>query len=153
MQYVADIFANHMLICAVISYFAAQIIKVFINLFREKKLDLSLIVSSGGMPSSHSSTVVALAISAARCYGVGSPLFAITSVLAGIVMYDAAGVRRAAGEHAKVLNRLLEDLASPDQELAEKSLKELLGHTPLQVVCGALLGFAVAMLFPLPAGL
>lgn len=145
-----DFVSNHMLICAVISYFTAQILKIIITLIREKRIDLHLMFASGGMPSSHSSTVASLCISSARVFGVGSPYFAITLVLAAIVMYDAAGVRRAAGEHAKILNRLLEDLTSGDQARTEAGLKELIGHTPLQVTMGAVLGIAVPFIVPLP---
>lgn len=148
MEYIKELFSNYMLVCAMISYFAAQILKVLIHLVHEKKLDLALIVSSGGMPSSHSSTVGSLCIAALRLYGPGSPYFAITFVLASIVMYDAAGVRRATGEHAKILNRLLADMTSGDPALAEKSLKELIGHTPVQVVMGAVLGIVIPFLVP-----
>ena len=148
MTYLKDLFANHMLVCAVISYFLAQFLKIIICLAREKRVDFTLMFASGGMPSSHSSTVVALAISAARCYGIDSPAFAISFILASVVMYDAAGVRRAAGEQAKVLNRIVKDLSDHNSIRADVTLKELLGHTPLQVVIGAILGFAVALIIP-----
>ncbi len=150
MNLISEAVSNHMLVCGVVSYFAAQILKILITLIREKKLDLSLIFASGGMPSSHSSTVAALCISAGRVHGVGSSYFAISLILASIVMYDAAGVRRATGEHAKILNKLLEDLTSGDHARTEEGLKELIGHTPLQVVMGALLGIVVPFLIPLP---
>ncbi len=148
MGFFQELIGNYMLVCSVISYFAAQIIKILITLIRERKLDLALVFASGGMPSSHSSTVAALCISSARLYGVGSYVFAITFVLASVVMYDAAGVRRQAGEHAKVLNKLLQDLTSGDQKRTEEGLKELIGHTPLQVVMGAILGIAVPFMVP-----
>ena len=150
MNVVKEFISNHMLCCAFISYFAAQFLKIIICLLRDRRLDFGLMFASGGMPSSHASTVTALAISAFRLYGFSSPLFAISAVLASIVMYDAAGVRRATGEHAKVLNRLLADLTSGDPELAETGLKELIGHTPFQVTMGALLGFVIAVVVPLP---
>lgn len=150
MDFLSQLLSNHMLVCAVISYMIAQILKVIINLLRERTLNLSLLLSSGGMPSSHSSTVAALSISALRAYGPASPYFAISFVLAAIVMYDAAGVRRAAGEQAKILNRILEDFMSGDPLLAEASLKELIGHTPFQVFMGTVLGIAIALLLPLP---
>ncbi len=149
MTLINEILSNHMLVCAVISYFVAQILKIIITLIREKRIDLHLMFSSGGMPSSHSSTVASLCISSARVWGVGSPYFAITLVLAAIVMYDAAGVRRAAGEHAKILNRLLEDLTSGDQARTEAGLKELIGHTPLQVAMGAILGISIPFIVPI----
>ncbi len=148
MTILKGLLTNHMLICAVISYFLAQLIKIILCLIREKRIDFTLMFASGGMPSSHASTVTALAISAARCYGTGSPAFAIAFILASIVMYDAAGVRRAAGEQAKVLNRLVKDFSDHNSFRPDKTLKELLGHTPLQVVIGAVLGFAVALIIP-----
>ena len=150
MDFLRDLASNYMLICAVSGYFIAQILKIVIGLIRERKLDLSLMFASGGMPSSHASTVAALCISCARLHGVGSPMFAITFILASIVMYDAAGVRRAAGEHAKILNQLMKGLTSGDHNLAESSLKELIGHTPLQVIMGALLGIVLPFVIPMP---
>ena len=150
MEFFISLLSNHMLLCAVVSYFLAQIIKILLCIVREHRLDLKLMFASGGMPSSHASTVTALCISSGRNYGIGSPFFAITFVLASVVMYDAAGVRRAAGEHAKVLNRLLADLTSGDPAVAEASLKELIGHTPFQVLMGAVLGAIIAFVIPLP---
>lgn len=149
MDFFTDLVSNYMLICAVSGYFLAQILKIVIGLIRDRKLDMKLMFASGGMPSSHASTVAALCISCARLHGVGSPLFAITFILASVVMYDAAGVRRAAGEHAKILNQLMKGLTSGDPTLAEASLKELIGHTPLQVVMGALLGIALPFVIPM----
>lgn len=148
MNVLREFFGNYMIVCGLIAYFAAQIIKILITLVRERRLDFTLLFASGGMPSSHSSTVAALAIAAARLHGVGSSYFAITMILASIVMYDAAGVRRAAGEHAKILNKLLEDLTSGDHDRTEEGLKELIGHTPLQVVIGAVLGIIVPFIVP-----
>lgn len=150
MDFFTDLVSNYMLICAVSGYFLAQILKIVIGFIRDRKLDMKLMFASGGMPSSHASTVAALCISCARLHGVGSPLFAITFILASVVMYDAAGVRRAAGEHAKILNQLMKGLTSGDPTLAEASLKELIGHTPLQVVMGALLGIALPFVIPMP---
>lgn len=148
MNFFEQLFSNHMLMCAVIAYFAAQILKIFTTLWRDGKFSLAILVSSGGMPSSHSSTVVALAVSCARAYGVASPLFAICFILAAIVMYDATGVRRAAGEQAKLLNHIVTDLFSGDPNYSQKALKELIGHTPLQVVMGALLGLIIGLFMP-----
>jgi len=150
MTILSELLSNHMLVCGVTAYFAAQILKILILLIRERRIDFGLMFASGGMPSSHASTVAALCFSAARIHGVGSSYFAITMILASIVMYDAAGVRRAACEHAKILNQLLADLTSGDQERTEKGLKELIGHTPLQVVMGALLGILIPFIIPLP---
>ena len=150
MEFLYALLSNYMLICAVAGYFIAQILKIIIGLIRDRKLDMRLMFASGGMPSSHASTVAALCISCARLHGVDSPLFAITFILASVVMYDAAGVRRAAGEHAKILNQLMKGLTSGDHNLAEARLKELIGHTPLQVVMGALLGIALPFVIPMP---
>ncbi len=148
MEFFKNLLRNDMLICAIASYFVAQFFKVFTVLYKEKSLNLRYLFASGGMPSSHSSTVSALAISCARVHGVASPLFAICAVLAIIVMYDAAGVRRAAGEHAKMLNHIVADLFSGKPEYTENALKELIGHTPLQVVAGCLLGILIGLFFP-----
>ena len=145
-----ELFKNTPLMAGVLGWFIAQIIKIVIILSQRQKVTLKQLFASGGMPSSHASTVAALCISCARLHGVGSPLFAVTFILASVVMYDAAGVRRAAGEHAKILNQLLKGLTSGDSTLAESSLKELIGHTPLQVIMGALLGVALPFVIPMP---
>ena len=149
MTFLYELLSNHMLLCAVTAYFAAQILKIIVCLIRDRRLDMTLLVSSGGMPSSHASTVTALSISSARVCGVDSPIFAVTAIFAAVVMYDAAGVRRAAGEQAKILNRIMEHLAAGDPALAGAGLKELIGHTPFQVIMGALLGFVIPFLIPL----
>lgn len=120
---------------------AAQVLKVLINLAQTRSWDLKLALSSGGMPSSHSACVCACAVSIGIRYGWDTPAFAVAVVMAIVVMYDAFNVRRAAGEQAKVLNIMMENWSDP--EIFNKNLKELLGHTPLQVVMGALLGIAI----------
>ncbi len=139
---------NKALLAALTAWFAAQFIKILINLIQEKKLDITLLMSSGGMPSSHSATVCALCVMVLRICSLASVEFAIASVFAFIVMYDAAGVRRAAGEHAKVINKIVEDLANGTTEYMEKNLKELIGHTPFQVTVGAILGIVIGAVFP-----
>lgn len=148
MNIIKDLLSNDVLVCSVIAYLLAQILKLFTGFYKEKHFDFHRLWASGGMPSSHSSTVCALAFSYARVIGVALPGFAICVVLAGIVMYDATGVRRAAGEHAKVLNQIVSDLFSGNPEYSEKALKELIGHTPLQVVMGALLGTVIGLFMP-----
>ena len=132
---------NHHLITAIFACISAQIIKVLIEYAYSKKIDKALFISTGGMPSSHSAFVVAMAASVATTEGLHSPIFAVAAVFASIVMYDAAGVRRAAGKHAEVINALVERLENfgitPDEKL-----KELLGHSPIEVVAGALWGIA-----------
>lgn len=137
---------NLVLDLGIAAWFLAQLIKVLFEVVLQHRLNWRTMVSSGGMPSSHSAFVCALAAGIARLYGLDNPLFALAAGMAAVVMYDACNVRRAAGQHAKVLNELLESL---DQMTPEGALKELLGHTPLQVLMGALLGCAVGILGPM----
>lgn len=148
MDILKGLVSNDILVCSVLGYLSAQILKLFTGFYKEKHFDFKRLWGSGGMPSSHSSSVCALAFSCARVLGVQSHLFAFSVVLAAIVMYDATGVRRAAGEHAKVLNQIVADLFSGNPEYSEKALKELIGHTPLQVVMGALLGTMIGLFMP-----
>lgn len=148
MKYVNELIDNRALLAAFTAWFTAQFIKIIINLIEEKRIDFRLIMSSGGMPSSHSATVCALCVMILRLCSASSVEFAIAVVFAFIVMYDAAGVRRAAGEQAKVLNKIVEDLAKGKTEYMEKNLKELIGHTPFQVIVGALLGVVIGAAFP-----
>lgn len=141
-----DLFNNYVLWVALICWLAAQLLKVIFYAFKHRTLNLERLVGAGGMPSSHTSIVIGLSTAIAKVYGLSSPLFAIAVILAFVVMYDASGVRRAAGEQAKVLNRLLFEQHGPDE--TQEMLKELLGHTPLEVFGGAVLGFALALLIP-----
>jgi acid phosphatase family membrane protein YuiD len=147
MNVIREFFGNYTVVCALIAYFSAQIIKILIALIRERRFDIGKLIASGGMPSSHSSTVVATMVAIAKTEGIGSSLFALSFVIAAIVMYDAAGVRRAAGEQAKLINRMVDELLEGNTEFAQKNLKELIGHTPLQVAAGAALGFVVPFLY------
>jgi len=122
-----------------------QASKVLYHLLVAKKLDLRLLVSSGGMPSSHSALVCSLATAVAIREGIDSSAFAISVVLAFIVMYDAAGVRRAAGIQASILNQMLDELFR-GQPISEKHLRELIGHTPFEVIVGAALGVLLTWL-------
>ena len=133
----------------VTAWFIAQLIKVLLVFYVEKKFDLSRFMGSGGMPSSHSASVCALMVSVARGMGITSAVFALCFVFAVIVMHDAAGVRRAAGQQAAVLNKIMESWQTADGELFEKQLKELIGHTPLQVFLGAVLGVIVGGSMPM----
>ncbi len=140
------IFRNPLLMPAILAWFAAQLIKLILTLILSKKLDFRRMVGSGGMPSSHSSFVVALTVSAGMRHGWDSALFAVCTVLAAIVMYDAAGVRRAAGRQAAVLNRIARTLTESGQtDERHEALRELLGHTPVEVIAGALLGTLIAI--------
>lgn len=136
-------FGNLILILSAAAWALAQVLKVAGSLVRSRRLDFRQIMSSGGMPSSHSAFVCACASATGTLYGWSSPLFAIAAVVAIVVMYDAANVRKAAGEQAKILNYMMEHWMEMKPELFGKELKELLGHTPFQVFAGALLGIAV----------
>ncbi len=136
---------NLVLDLSILAWAAAQVLKVIIYFARYRRLDLHYLVSSGGMPSSHSAVVCACASAVGRLNGWSSPGFAVAVVMAFIVMYDAANVRKAAGEQAKILNYIMEHWREMRPEFLSKELKELLGHTPLQVVAGALLGVAIGV--------
>ena len=150
MNLIYDLLNNFPLICAGTAWFTAQILKVFTGIFREKKFNMiELLFGTGGMPSSHSAAVMALAV-ACGIKGLNTEAFAIAILLALIVMRDATGVRREAGEQAKVLNRIVADLfASNDQADINRNLRELVGHTPLQVFVGALVGVIIPFLMGL----
>lgn len=142
------ILGNRILDVVFIAWFIAQFYKVATTIFIDKKLNIRRIFETGGMPSSHSSTMSALSTSIGIAYGTQSAIFAISFVFAGIVMYDAAGIRRAAGKHAGLLNTLLDKFASKvGEKIHDGKLKELLGHTPTEVLVGAILGVAVAFVF------
>lgn len=139
----AELLSNHILVSAVLAWAVAQLIKTMLAFYKTKELDLERLFGSGGMPSSHTSFVVAMATSAAMVEGLDSSIFALAFILASVVMYDAAGVRQAAGQQARVLNRLMRQLRTEPTGV-ERELKELLGHTPLEVLAGAVLGFVIA---------
>ena len=147
MGYNGIIFGNKIIDVVVIAWFLAQGYKTLVYIIKEKKINLRKFTESGGMPSSHTSSVVALVTSLGIKRGTDSPIFATALVFAIIVMYDAAGVRRAAGKQAGVLNRLIHSLGKKDSSIKlEEELKELIGHTPFEVLVGALLGFLVALI-------
>jgi acid phosphatase family membrane protein YuiD len=141
------IMKNEVFNVALTSWFIAQALKVVLTLLTQKKFDLYRFVGSGGMPSSHSSIVMGLSTSVGLKTGWDSVSYAISLVFALIVMYDAAGVRRAVGKQAIILNRMLEDMHNHrDKHIQEKRLKELVGHTPVEVFAGAILGIVIANL-------
>ncbi|MFA4858974.1 MAG: divergent PAP2 family protein [Candidatus Margulisiibacteriota bacterium] len=149
MQLIADVFgamlANYVLVVVVVAWFLAQVIKVFYYWVKDKKFNLLHLLEAGGMPSAHSATVSSLTISLGLVFGWDSPLFVISLVLALVVMYDAAGVRLEAGRQALLLNKIVEEIYAADKEKIKK-LKELIGHTPLEVVAGAAIGILIAFL-------
>lgn len=141
--FVATLAANPTFVSGFFAWLMAQSLKLVLHFFFEKKLDLRIMCSSGGMPSSHSALCTALTTSVAICHGVADSLFPVCLGFTLIVMYDAIGVRRHAGMQAEVLNLIVEDLFQ-GHPVSKRKLKELLGHTPSQVVAGALLGILVA---------
>lgn len=143
MEIARDILENSILWTAILGWFAAQVIKFILVLITTRSLDFRRLVGSGGMPSSHSSIVMALSVSVGLNEGFSSAAFAICMIVSFVVMYDASGIRRAAGQHARILNELIK--GKNDLETSGKLLKELLGHTPVEVFVGALLGIAVAI--------
>ena len=145
-EFWAAVMKNVILVTAVTAWAIAQLLKTITSFWKYEKFVFKRLVGSGGMPSSHTALVVSLASAVAFHDGLDSSLFAVAVVLACIVMYDAAGVRRAAGKQAKVLNKLVKELKS-EHTVHDTRLKELVGHTPLEVLAGALLGIAIAYLF------
>lgn len=134
---------NDVLMTAVLAWAIAQFLKIISWAFVSKELNFRRLVEPGGMPSSHSAFVTSLATGIGLYEGFDSTLFALATVFAIIVMYDASGVRRAAGKQARVLNAIVEDLNR--REVHPERLRELLGHTPFEVLTGAFLGFVIAL--------
>lgn len=144
MNFISGVISNKAITVPVLSWLIAQVLKVAFVFLKDKKFDFTRFVGSGGMPSSHSSFIVALAVTLGRKHGWDSSYFAISLAISLIVMYDAAGVRRAAGKQAKVLNKMI--YSFNDMIEFEGRLKELIGHSPVEVVAGALLGIIVGLL-------
>lgn len=147
MDFIIELLQNKIFVSAVIGWLVAQVLKTLIHFILTKKLVAERMVGSGGMPSSHSATVCALATATGIQYGGGGFEFAVTVMLAIIVMYDAMGVRRETGKQGQVLNEMLEVFTNMGKQIsAEAKLKEFVGHTPLQVLMGAILGIAIAVI-------
>lgn len=137
-----EIVTNKYIYIPILLWFAIQLFKVIWDLVKEKKFDFKRILGAGGMPSSHSAVVCSLSVLIGKEYGFGSSIFALAMVFAVVVMYDACGVRRAAGKQAKLLNKIISTPGLTGVQVQEK-LVEVLGHTPVQVFVGALIGFIV----------
>lgn len=137
---------NVIIDCALLAWFLAQLIKVILELVLLGRFDVKRFVSSGGMPSSHSALVVAAATAIGRLYGFDGPAFALAAVLSAVVMYDACNVRRSAGDTARLVNQLLEHVEKLTAEDFADDLKIIMGHTPFQVLMGALLGVGIGLL-------
>lgn len=127
-------------------WFCIQLFKFIYDLIKTRKFNFKRILGAGGMPSSHSAVVCALSSSVGKIYGFDSGIFAISIIMAFVVMYDAAGVRRAAGKQASILNKIIETPGLSTIQVQEK-LVEVLGHTPVQVFVGAIIGFVVGAIF------
>lgn len=146
MQDFGDILDNSVLLVAVVACLIAQASKLVIELIKNRKVNVRVLVTTGGMPSAHSALVTSLATGVGQTSGWASPEFAIATIFAIIVMYDAAGVRQAAGKQARILNQMIDELFREHHEFNEDRLKELLGHTPFQVVVGSVLGVTISWL-------
>ena len=138
---------NQVLMSAVIAFFAAQLVKFLLEFWSTGTVKFERLLGNGGMPSSHSATVSALALGAGYCYGAASFEFAVSFILAMIVMTDAIGVRQETGKQSKLLNKMMETdfWKQEDPDLLPVKLKELVGHTPLQVAAGVMVGILVAL--------
>jgi len=140
-----SILSNKVLIIPIIAWCAAQVLKVVISSIRERRLNLSYLTAMGGMPSSHTALVCALATAVALVHGVGSTVFGIAAFFALIVMYDAAGVRQTVSTQSTILNRILEELFKGHPAFQQR-LRELIGHTKFEVAAGVGLGISIALL-------
>ncbi|MGA7936799.1 MAG: divergent PAP2 family protein [Kovacikia sp.] len=146
MQDFGDIINNRVLLVALVACVTAQALKLVFDLAKNRKVNMRVLVETGGMPSAHSALVTALAAGAGQTLGWSSPTFAIAFTFAIIVMYDAAGVRQAAGKQARILNQIIDEFFQEDSQFNEARLKELLGHTPVQVIAGSILGIVISWL-------
>lgn len=147
MQDIDQIFQNHVLWVAVLACIIAQVLKLVFELLQHGKVSFRTLVETGGMPSAHSALVTALAAGVGQDIGWATSEFALATIFAVIVMYDAAGVRQAAGKQARILNQIVDELFHEHTAFNEARLKELLGHTPFQVFAGCALGVLVSWLF------
>ncbi len=147
MQFFVDLWANVPLRCGFLSWATAQFFKVLINLWLNKKLDWRRCFGMGGMPSSHTALVISLVISIGVHEGVQSSMFAIALAVAAVVIYDALGVRRETGRQSQVLNQIITEMLVEGKPITEQQLKELVGHTPLEVLGGLIVGITVTLIF------
>ena len=146
MQDFGDILDNQVLLVSLLASLIAQVIKLIVEYALHGKINVRVLVTTGGMPSAHSALVAALATGVGQTSGWSSANFAIAFIFAMIVMYDAAGVRQAAGKQARILNQIIDELFDEKHKFNEDRLKELLGHTPMQVIVGLALGVVIAWL-------
>ena len=135
---------NPILVTALFAWLTAQIMKILVMILLTKRFDIKMLITAGGMPSSHSAMVTSIATAIGKIEGWHSPVTALAVVLALIVMYDAAGVRRSAGRHAEIINIIISELFQQKRIIKEDKLKELIGHTPIEVLVGGLWGILIA---------
>lgn len=140
-----DFIQNKYIYIPILLWFGIQLFKLLYDLVTTKKFNFKRILGAGGMPSSHSAVVTSLATLIGKNIGVGTPMFAMALIFAFVVMYDAAGVRRAAGKQAKLLNQIVETPGLSGIQVSEK-LVEVLGHTPIQVIVGAIIGVVAGLM-------
>ena len=143
---------NNLIILSILSMLIAQFLKIPIGYIINRKINFNRMFETGGMPSSHSAFIVSLTVGIGRINGVNSSIFALSFVMACIIMYDAMGIRRAAGQHAKLLNIIMSSENQNENTkfgLPQIKLKELLGHTPFEVLGGIVLGLIMGFVFPL----
>lgn len=151
MQIIKDIFSNHMILAPIIAWAVSQILKTLTYLIVEKEFVFKRIISDGGMPSAHSATVISLAVMCGWIQGFDSAAFAISMILAVVIMRDAVGVRRESGINASAIKQLADksnkELSEGEAPIETNKLKVLVGHTPLQVACGCIVGIVVCILY------
>ena len=135
---------NRILSVTIVAWVLTQTIKVTLGVIREKKFDFRWLIGTGGMPSSHAAGATALALSSGLDLGFSSPIFALAFVFALVTMFDAQGVRHSTGKQAEILNKVMDDIYWKGKIDADR-LKELIGHTPIEVFIGAIIGFAIAL--------
>jgi len=140
-----EIFQNRILLVTLAVWFQAQLIKVILGVIKEKRFNFRWFIGTGGMPSSHAAGASALATSVGLEYGFNSPLFAVAAAFAMVTMFDAQGVRRATGFQATILNKMMDDIYWKGQ-IEDQKLKELVGHTPIEVLAGFVFGVTCAMI-------
>lgn len=143
MPYFSELFKNEYFIVAFVAWFIAQLLKFILTIIFERKFDIGRFWGSGGMPSSHTSSVMGVSTAIGLVQGWDSAIYALALVFSFVVMYDASGVRRAVGKQASILNEIIHDLYA-HKHIEQEQLKELIGHTPYEVIGGALLGIIVA---------
>lgn len=147
MKNLADLLSNHYIWCAVTAWILAQALKIPTYWLVEKKLDWKRFFGSGGMPSSHTASVISLTIMVGAINGFNSAVFAISIAFSVVVMYDATGVRREAGKHGAFINEILHKVLIDGKPISDDEFKELVGHTPFEVAGGVIVGLLVALVY------